>query len=481
MDGKKDSSSTSVRHLAVPMAAIIVGMFIVYLDQTVLNVILPTVITAFQSTYPAAQWTITGYTLALAAVIPIAGWLSDRFGAKRIMLLSIIWFGAGSLLCALSSSIEQLVLFRIVQGIGGGMVTPVGLAMIYRLSPTGQIGKVMAMISIPILLAPAFGPMLAGFLADNLSWQWVFLINVPICLFGVLHGIRYLPSIGRKSATRLDLYGLFLAPIAVASLCYGMSTLAQNWHSVEAVGGLSTGLVALLLLVVAEWRRPEPLLEIRVYRSGNFAKSSLVLGAGQIAVFGCLYLLPQWVQNVRGASALEAGLIMMPYAVASGVVLQWSGRWFDRFGVRRLALAGMCGLAIDGFWLTRLGPGSGMLWVILPVVLLGASSGLCMMPLSTHLMRTAPHQLVSRVSSLTGAVQQIMVSLTIAGLTTALTWEMKANMSHSLLLADDWQPAFRTAFIIVTSAALIGSAIAMGLPNKQDLSFMQETSIDETT
>lgn len=358
-------------------------------------------------------------------------------------------------------------------------MTPVGLAMIYRLSPAGQTGKVMAMISIPILLAPACGPMVAGYLADNLSWQWVFLINVPICLLGVLHGIRYLPPIGRQSAARLDFYGLFLAPIAVASLCYGLSSVAQNWRSVKAVGGLSTGLVALLLLVVAEWRRPEPLLELRVYRSRYFARGSIVLGAGQIAVFGCLYLIPQWVQNVRGASAFEAGLIMMPYAVASGVVLQWSGRWFDRFGIRRLALAGLCGLAVDGLWLTRLGPGSGTIWVILPILLLGASSGLCMMPLSAHLMRTAPHHLVSRVSSLTGAVQQIMVSLTIAGLTTALTWEMKANKNPSLLIADDWQPAFRTVFMIVTGAALIGLAFAMGLPSKPDISVRQETSIDE--
>ncbi|WP_438445141.1 MDR family MFS transporter [Gorillibacterium sp. sgz5001074] len=451
------------------MAAIIVGMFIVYLDQTVLNVILPNIITSLHSTYPAAQWTITGYSLAMASLIPIAGWLSDRFGAKPVLLMAIAWFGAASALCALSSTMEQLILFRSVQGISGGLVTPVGLAMIYRLSPSGQTGKVMAMISIPVLLAPAFGPILAGYLADHLSWHWVFLINVPLCLIGLLHGIRYLPRITSGPTARLDPYGLFLAPVAVVGLCYGLSAGTSSWHSTQTIGSFLTGFISLILLIVAELRQPEPLLELRVYRSRGFAKGSFILAAGQIAVFGSLYLLPQWLQNVRGSGAFESGLLMLPYAVSSGIVLQWSGKWFDRFGVRRLAIAGMCGLGIDGFLLARLEPNSSTLWIVLPIVLLGASSGLCMMPLSTHLMLMAPRELVSRVSSLAGASQQVIVSLTIAGLTTLLTGYMGSPVSRPPPLVQDWLPAFRITFATTSITALLGATIVIFIKNDYSL------------
>jgi EmrB/QacA subfamily drug resistance transporter len=457
MDKENSVTFSLIKGLVRPMVAIIIGMFIVYLDQTVMNVILPRFIDDFHSSYKSAQWTITGYTLALAAVIPLAGWLSDRFGAKRIFLLTIGWFGAGSLLCALSTSIEQLVLFRIIQGVGGGMVTPIGLAMIYRLSPPGQTGKVMGMISIPILLAPAFGPVLAGYLADYVTWHWIFLINIPICIFGVLHGIRYLPSFERQSVARLDLLGFFLAPVAIASLCYGISSGGNDWSSIKTTAGLLTGVIALLLLIMAELRRPDPLLELRVYKSGDFTRGSLVLGAGQIAVFGTLYLLPQFLQNVRGCSASEAGLLMVPYAIASGIVLQWSGRWFDKFGVHRLAIVGLSGLAADGFWLSRLGPDTNIIWSIPPVILLGASTGLCMMPLSTSLLQTAPQHLVSRVSSLMGAVQQVMVSFTIAGLTTVLTSRLTVYApSSSLSHTEAWLSAFRESFLVVMSIAILG-------------------------
>lgn len=469
MSSRKDSPSTSVRHLAVPMAAIIVGMFIVYLDQTVLNVILPNIMTSLHSTYPAAQWTITGYTLAMASLIPIAGWLSDRLGAKPVLLLAIAWFGAASALCALSSTMEQLIFFRSIQGISGGLVTPVGLAMIYRLSPTGQTGKVMAMISIPVLLAPAFGPILAGYLADHLSWHWVFLINVPLCLIGLLHGIRYLPRINREPTTSLDPYGLILAPATVVGLCYGLSSGTESWYSVQTIGSFLMGFISLILLIVAELRRPEPLLELRIYRSRGFVKGSLILAAGQIAVFGSLYLLPQWLQNVRGSGAFESGLLMLPYAVSSGIVLQWSGKWFDKFGVRRLAIAGMCGLAMDGFLLAQFEPNSSTLWIVLPIVLLGASSGLCMMPLSTHLMLMAPQQLVSRVSSLAGVSQQVIVSLTIAGLTTLLTGYMGSPASRPSPHVQDWLPAFRTTFSILSITALLGATIAIFIKNDYGL------------
>jgi len=173
----------SIKDILVPLIAIIIGLFMVILDGTAMNVALPGLVLEFDSTLGLLQWTVTGYALAQAAVIPLAGWLSDRFGAKRIFLISVALFTVGSLLCALATSPIQLIIYRVLQGMGGGMVMPIAMAFTYRLSPPGKVGAVMGMMGIPILLAPALGPIIAGALVDFATWQWIFIINLPIgCL-----------------------------------------------------------------------------------------------------------------------------------------------------------------------------------------------------------------------------------------------------------------------------------------------------------
>ncbi|QYR22712.1 multidrug efflux MFS transporter [Paenibacillus sp. sptzw28] len=455
-------SATAARRMTGSLSAIMTAMFIVYLDHTVMNVMLPRLIKEFHSTYNTVHWTVTGYVLAQAAVIPLAGWLSDRYGAKRIFLLAIGWFAAGSLLCAVASGIEQLILFRIVQGLGGGMIAPIGFAYIYRLSPPGQVGRLMAKVSIPILLAPALGPAFSGYLADSVGWQWIFLMNIPVCIFGLYTGIHHLPRIKSQAAAELDLAGFLLAPLTFVSLSYGIS--ASEGSSWGAIGGLATGGMALFLLVVTQLRRSNPLLELRVYRSGHFAQGSLVLGIAQFAFFGTLYLIPQFLQVVNDFGAFEAGSFMIPYAVALGIVMQFSGRLFDNFGVRWLAVAGTSCLAFAMFVLYRIEPDTGNGMLLLAIVLLGASAGLCMMPLQTYLMKAAPKSLVGRVTSLTGSIQQVMVSFAVSGMTTVLTSRLDIY-AKSASLPDAWLQAFRDAFTVILVVAVIGACAGLFIRN----------------
>lgn len=189
----------SLKAIIPPLLAIIVGMIMVILDGTVVNVAVPKLVDYFASDLKTIQWAITGYTLALAAVIPLAGWMTDRFGSKQVFLTTLTMFILGSMLCSVAQSSSQLIIFRVIQGLGGGMVAPIGMAMVFKLAPVERRGSIMGMLGIPMLLAPALGPVLSGWLVEYVSWHWIFLINVPIGIVGIILGVKYLPKSEKRA------------------------------------------------------------------------------------------------------------------------------------------------------------------------------------------------------------------------------------------------------------------------------------------
>ncbi|WP_217597444.1 DHA2 family efflux MFS transporter permease subunit [Cohnella sp. GbtcB17] len=462
---------TSIKDVFAPLIAIIVGIFMVILDGTAVNVALPQLMVEFnQNSLSLVQWTVTGYALAQAAVIPLAGWLSDRFGAKRVFLIAIGLFTIGSLLCAMSNSVEMLIAFRILQGLGGGVVSPIAMAFIYRLSPPGKVGQVMGMLGIPILLAPALGPVIAGWLVDYASWEWIFLLNLPIGIIGILLGIRTLPKMDRQSVASLDMLGIILAPIAFAALVYGVSeggkTVAtgNNWTAASTLTGIGIGVVALILFIIVELRRRDPLLELRVFRSSTFTRGIIVQWVSQIALFGTLFLVPLFLQQAKGYTAFETGLIMIPQALASAIMMPIGGRLSDRFGARPLVLAGMIVTTASAFLLSGISADAGVSAIILPLALLGAGMGLFMMPLNTYLIQSAPQNLVGRVTSLTNAAQQVMMSFAVAGLTTLSASRMKDIMVDKQLQAPDlhtYSDAFGFTFLVLTGVAVVGLVLGV--------------------
>ncbi|MBB6731756.1 DHA2 family efflux MFS transporter permease subunit [Cohnella zeiphila] len=457
-------ASGSIASILGPLIAIIVGLFMVILDGTAVNVAIPKLQEDFNSSLSLVQWTVTGYALAQAAVIPLAGWLSDRFGAKRIFLISIALFTIGSLLCSFAQSAEMLILFRVLQGLGGGVVMPISMAFVYRMAPPDKVGAVMGMMGVPILLAPALGPVLAGSLVDYASWHWIFLINLPIGVIAVLLGIRTLPNIDRQSVASLDLLGIILAPLAFAALSYGVTQGGSSWTSTETLVGLIVGVVALVLFVIVELRSKNPLLELRVFRSGNFTRGIVVQWVSQFALFGSFFLVPVFLQSAKGYTAFDTGLIMLPQAIASGVFMPIGGRLSDRFGARPLVLAGMIFVIGATALLANLDANDGKIMVMIPLALLGAGMGLFMMPLNTHLIQSSPQNLVGRVTSLTNAAQQVVSSLAIATLTTLSTNKMKDLLISAHKQAPElkeWTTAFSYTFFILIFVGVAGAILGL--------------------
>jgi EmrB/QacA subfamily drug resistance transporter len=464
----------SMRAILGPLIAIVVGIFMVILDGTAVNVALPRLQEDFNlANLSLVQWTVIGYALAQAAVIPLAGWLSDRFGAKKVFLISVGLFTIGSGLCALANSVEMLITFRIIQGLGGGVVVPIAMAFIYRLSPPGKVGVVMGMMGIPILLGPALGPVVGGWLVEYHSWHWIFLINLPIGIIGIILGIRTLPNIQRQSVASLDLLGMLLGPLAFAALVYGVSsggidpiTGQSTWTSAETLIGSGVGIVALILFIIVELNRKNPLLELRVFGSGNFTKGIIVQWISQVAMFGTMFLVPLFLQQAHGYTPLETGLIMLPQALASGLFMPIGGKLSDRFGARPLVVAGMVLTAIATLLLSNISGESGVGTVMLPLALLGAGMGLFMMPLNNHLIQSAPQNLVGRVTSLTNAAQQVMMSFAIAILMTISTTRMQDLMIESGKQAPDvdlFASSFGYTFLILLGIAIVGGLLGLML------------------
>lgn len=416
-----------ITRILVPLIAIIAGVFMVVLDNTVMNVALPKLVTDFHTQLPTLQWTITAYTLAQATVIPLSGWLSDRFGAKWIFLTSTVLFTIGSVLCATPHSAGLLIFFRVLQGIGGGSVLPVGMAYVYKLSPPHRVGAVMGMMGIPVLFAPALGPVVAGWLVQYHSWRFIFLLNLPIGIICLIAGVRSLPASVKEKAASFDLWGTIFAPIAFAALSYGVSEGASSWTSAKALIGIIGGGFFLILFIIAELRAKTPLLELRVFRSVDFSLAIVVQWVGQFALFGALFLVPQFLQQARGYGAFDTGLILLPQALASGFLMPFGGVLFDKIGARWLVVIGLGLVSGAVFQLSHVSPTTVGHNLIIPLIMSGAGMGLMMMPLTTHLMNKAPRDLASRVTSLSSALQQVVNSLAVATLVTILTSRVKVH------------------------------------------------------
>lgn len=446
----------SIRPLIGPLMAVIIGMIMVILDSTVVNVALPQLMEDFQASVTKIQWTVTGYTLALSAVIPLAGWMTDRFGAKRIFLITIAFFTIGSVLCSFAQTAEQLIVYRIIQGLGGGMVAPIGMAMVFRLAPPGKMGAVMGMLGVPMLLAPALGPVLSGYFIEYSTWHWIFLINLPIGIIAVLVGIKYLPKLERKAVPSLDFMGMILAPIAFATLAFAVSEGGKSWTSTQTLVSLLIGGIALILFIIVELRQKQPLLELRVFGSSDFRRGIVIVWLMQIALFGVFILVPLFLQQVKGYGALNTGLILLPQALASGVMMPIGGKLFDKLGARPLALVGLSIITASLVMLAQINMQTGVGYIISSLILMGAGMGLSMMAINTHVLQAAPRNLVNRVTPLTTAAQQVMVSFAVAGMTGFLSSRVSERMTGAGNPLEAAVASYGDTFYLAAAIAALG-------------------------
>ncbi|HEY5199095.1 MAG TPA: MDR family MFS transporter [Solirubrobacteraceae bacterium] len=324
-------------------AIVIVGSIMSILDTTIVNVALSTLGRELHSSLGQIQWVVTGYLLSLAAVIPVAGWAARRFGAKWVYVTSLVLFTAGSALCGLASTATELIVFRVLQGIGGGLILPLGQLIMAGAAGPKRMGRVMSVIAVPAMLAPIFGPAVGGVILDNTSWRWIFFVNLPIAVVAIVAAVRGLPNPDRAPAGRLDFVGLGLLVAGMPLVTYGLAEVGETggFSSAKVIGPIVGGIGLVVWFVFHALRVERPLLDVRLYARRTFASASLATFCLAAALFGAMILMPLYYQQVRGESVLATGLLVGPQGLGAALVMPLSGRLTDRVGGGPLALLGV--------------------------------------------------------------------------------------------------------------------------------------------
>jgi EmrB/QacA subfamily drug resistance transporter len=364
---------------------VILGMIMSILDTTIVNVALHTLGRDLHSSVSQIQWVVTGYLLSLAAVIPVTGWAARRFGARRVYMTSLVLFTIGSALCAMASTTTTLVLFRVLQGVGGGMIMPVGQLIMAQVAGPKRMGRVMGMVSMPAMLAPILGPVVGGLILQNLHWSWIFLVNLPVGAVALLAAWRVLPHTESGEAGRLDVLGLALLSTASSALVYGLAQLGthSSLTAPAVVWPIVAGFVLSGIFCVHALRVERPLLDVRLYANRVFGAASMTTFGLGAALFGAMILVPLYYQEVRHESVIMTGLLTGPQGLGMLIVMPLTGRLTERFGGGRVALCGVSILAISTIPLAFVGTNTSILYISLVLLLRGVGIGFSFMPAMT--------------------------------------------------------------------------------------------------
>jgi EmrB/QacA subfamily drug resistance transporter len=415
----------------LPLAVLIVGMFMSVLDVSIVNVAIPTIQKDFGATTDDVQWVATAYSLALGVVVPLSGWLGDRVGLARAYTVSLLGFAAGSALCGLAWDLHSLVAFRIVQAIPGGILPVVTLSMVYRIVPKERIGTAMGMYGLGIVFAPAIGPTLGGYLVEYVDWRLIFFINVPIGLLGWVAAVLVLPGFPPGQAGRFDVFGFLTIASGLFALLLALSEGSDwGWDSYRILMLFTYSALSLALFVVVELQVEQPLLDVRVFRSWPFTNSLLLIGVLSVGLFGVLFYIPVLLQQAWHLGAFETGLVLLPQALVMGVLMPIAGRLYDRVGPRLPAAVGLAIVAAGTYLLHDLTINTSRHHIMALLAFRAAGMGLAMMPIMTGGIAVIPTELVSRASALNNVVQRSAAALGLAVLTAMLTRQ------QAQLLAD---------------------------------------------
>ena len=414
---------------------VVLGSIMAILDITVVNVALPHFQTDLATgdtplPYSTVAWTVTAYTLALATVIPLTGWAADRFGTKRLYLTAIAFFVAGSVLCAFAPTIEMLIGARVVQGLGGGMLMPLGMTIMTRAAGPARIGRLMAILGVPMLLGPIGGPILGGWLIDNAhwlgrpSWTWIFLINLPIGVLALVYAAIVLPKDHTAPSESIDIVGLALMSPGLAAFLYGVSSIPDEGTFMATKVLAPMGVGALLIAAFGWWSmKPEhPLLDLRLLANRQFSVAALTMFLFATAFFGGLLLVPTYFQQVRGEDTFSAGLLMAPQGIGALLTMPVAGALIDRYPVGRIVPVGIALITGGMFALTQITSTSSYWGFIIPVLfVMGLGMGATMMPLMTSSLKALTGPQVARGSTLLNITQQTASSFGVAVASVLLT------------------------------------------------------------
>jgi EmrB/QacA subfamily drug resistance transporter len=404
------------------LSTVIFGIFMVILDSTAVNVAFQALRNEFGSSLNDSQWIISVYVLSLGIATPLAGYLADRFGGKRIYLGGLAMFTFGSLMCGLSPNLGSLIVARAIQGVGGGIALPLGTALLLQAFPVAEQGMALGIFGIAGLVAPAVGPILGGWLVDQNLWRVIFFINPPIGLVGVILGVRLLREYRNERKPVFDLAGVATEIVGFGAILYAASIAAnQGWTAPNTLLWFGIGCLGLIVFGLVElFRTHVPLLDLRLFSNRVFLNASLLGYVSTVALFGAEFLMPIYLQALRGRTAFETGLILLPMAISGGICVTLSGRIYDRVGPRPLMAVGFAILMINTWQLALIKADTTITWILFLLTLRGIALGLTVQTTLVTALSVVRRRELARGSSLVNATRLVVQSIGVAVLATVL-------------------------------------------------------------
>ncbi len=453
------------RYRWVAMGVVLFGTFMVVLDTTVVNLGLPSMVRDFKSP-DGVEWVVTAYLAAVGVAQMASGWIADRFGRKNAFISALVVFTAGSILCAASPTLLLLVAARVVQGIGGGILMPVAMAMIYELFAPDERGRAMGYFGIAVMAAPAIGPVLGGGLVESVGWHWLFLINVPIGMVGLPIAVRVLRDSGVREKRPFDRLGLVLSGVGLALFMVGLSLGGMHgWVQTQVLAAVAVGVALLVWFVLHALRSEHPLVDIRILGNPVFAVGMVSLGLLAIAQYCRLVYIPLELGTVRGVAELTIGFVMLPSALGIAAMMPVGGRLADRVGARIPATIGTVLLAISFWPLAHLTADTSLLAISGALFLGGLGSGMCMMAPNIVALNAVPAIKVSQASGLSSVSRQTSAAVGTAVLASIYASIRPLGDPAGIAPAQAIAP-FNTVFMVGFGVLVVGVVVAQFLPGK---------------
>jgi EmrB/QacA subfamily drug resistance transporter len=474
--------SILTREILAPAIVVVIGAIMTILDATIVNVALPTLGQDLHTSISVIQWVPTIYLLAFATVIPLSGWAASRFGAKNVWLASLATFIFGSMVAGLSPSIGVLIGARVVQGLGGGMIMPLGQAMLAQVAGPRRMGRVMSIVGVPMLLAPIFGPLIGGSLIDAASWRWIFFVNLPVGLIAIALAVRLLPASQPRPGQRLDVIGAVLLSGGLALFLFGLAQTSQHSQlaTASAIGPMAAGAAAVGLFVWHALRSDSPLLDLRLFRQRGFATgaaANFVLGT---ALFGVALLLPLYFEVVRGRSPLQTGLLLAPQGFGAAMTISLAGYLTDKVGARRVVPVGVLIALAGTVWYTQIGAHTPYWELLAALFLIGAGMGATVTPAMAAAFAGLPQAAMGQATSAINVIQRVAGALGSALLAVVLQQAIAARLpgfhggigqaaavvTASPHAADAVSTAFGVSFAVSLGISVLALVPAMLLPGR---------------
>ncbi len=436
------------------------ALFMTIMDTTIVNVALPTLGRDFHVRSTGVDMVVIGFLVSLAVFIPASGWLGDRFGPRRVLLASIAIFTVASALCGQASSLGELTVLRVLQGVGGGLMTPVGMTMMWRAFPPAERVRAAAVLLVPTALAPALGPVLGGLFVTDLSWRWVFYVNVPIGIVALTFGLLFLREQEKPDSGPFDLGGLVLSGTGFGLLMYGLSEgPVKGWSATDVIATSVAGALLLLWLVRFELRRAQPLIDLRLFRDRLFRSANGTMFLASAAFLGVLYMVALFYQYGLGLTALGSGLSTFPEALGVMAGSQIVTRvLYPSFGPRRLMMGGLVGIAVGMACLSLVGDHTSLWIARLLLFEMGMAMSNVFVPTQAAAFATISTADMGRASTFFNAQRQLGGAIGVAVLTTVLSAVGAA--ATTVGRPSSHLAGFHVAFLAAAGFALAGAIVA---------------------